>query len=828
MGGAASTLPDARKEAIVCSLRGDLKDFGERGLPDMEVLEHLQERLKVLLASSDSSAAGTAATVSQSHGSTTGPPGAGKKDLPPTIVKKRVPAPSHGIGFYSGIKPLPKMKATRRRSFGGSDLKLKESQSQILIENSPAAEAEGTKLDDDPAAAFQTPQTDHWESVSQLPFCTVCQMAFKSASLLDRHTRYSDLHQKNVKNRMKEEGLDEETLSSSSRAGSDLMGWNQSNGEQYKLLYVGNKFFWRSGETIDLSFFHHLTSSAIEVVPFDSRVSKEFVRLYLDLHILHDYIHDDVEKEVEALRQQHVDANKHDKFQSNVFDATGERQRQTRIHITNFILGRLQLRQVMEDRPQREIWFMEETTTGLKSPLLPLPPRILVPVKLTHRRNTSTEEVQQKMTELKADQQALRANISQAEAVSGMVRRFVSMYGNSRRQLKQYSAPRVRWILAIRKVIQINASRAVREMLRKRGWQVTAGKASTSEATPGPSGQSGDNVPVANLTTLPNPSGGVEAAATRRRKSEDLYVQTREYSSPVVRTIVRNRKPSSAELPLDRQHVDDHDHEIVKEKASVFYEHTTAENEAAGEGLSADDREFLLEVARNQCPIVAEMLALKRVAVSIKNSFGRDGMQIAARNGSVPMLELLKANGGDVDTLGPHDDTLLHLAAANGHVDAMRWLQSNGVSPDAVNILGQTPAHIASRRGELKSLKFLDELGCDLKAKDMYGQTVRKTLSCFTVLLFGAFLIYCTTIYLRPPPHTNIFFSPPHNSLTRAFPAALLSRETKTPSTPAAPSSRRYRAPLQTATCRRPAGLTKLLFTFIISTFVPVTDKVHK
>ena len=77
------------------------------------------------------------------------------------------------------------------------------------------------------------------------------------------------------------------------------------------------------------------------------------------------------------------------------------------------------------------------------------------------------------------------------------------------------------------------------------------------------------------------------------------------------------------------------------------------------------------------------------VSVHVKNDFGRDAVQIAARNGSIGMLDLLGEFGGEAGTRCPRGDVALHLAASNGHVAAMRWLQQRGGYPEAVNVLGQ-------------------------------------------------------------------------------------------------------------------------------------------
>ena len=53
-------------------------------------------------------------------------------------------------------------------------------------------------------------------------------------------------------------------------------------------------------------------------------------------------------------------------------------------------------------------------------------------------------------------------------------------------------------------------------------------------------------------------------------------------------------------------------------------------------------------------------------------------MQIAARNGCVPMLEMLHFYGGDLWTRGRRGETLLHLAVNNGHLEAVVWLHRAG------------------------------------------------------------------------------------------------------------------------------------------------------
>ena len=57
----------------------------------------------------------------------------------------------------------------------------------------------------------------------------------------------------------------------------------------------------------------------------------------------------------------------------------------------------------------------------------------------------------------------------------------------------------------------------------------------------------------------------------------------------------------------------------------------------------------------------------------------RTAMQIAARNGSVAMLQMLQHYGGDLWSRGRRGETLLHLSANNGHLEAVIWLHRAGI-----------------------------------------------------------------------------------------------------------------------------------------------------
>eukprot|EP01031_Cornospumella_fuschlensis_P029989 gene29989-36223_t len=106
-------------------------------------------------------------------------------------------------------------------------------------------------------------------------------------------------------------------------------------------------------------------------------------------------------------------------------------------------------------------------------------------------------------------------------------------------------------------------------------------------------------------------------------------------------------------------------------------EQETAEDmdQSDGDDLTSLERAFLRNVAR--CNVAGVQINIQEgVNIHVKNNFERDGMQIAARNGSIPVLTLLHSSGGELSSRGPKGETLFHLAAYNGHVPTLRWLHA--------------------------------------------------------------------------------------------------------------------------------------------------------
>jgi len=320
---------------------------------------------------------------------------------------------------------------------------------QTLSGDSSSSSSSSTSVTVEETSGAPPPNKDNWDSVSQLPYCTVCQMAFKSASLLERHVKYSDLHERTAK---KQQAAAAEAAAGPAptedpESEMQLKQEKQVEGKDYKHLYYGSKFFWRTSDNIDFTFFHHLLVDTIEVVGFSVYKNKELSRLYLNMYM--------VKVKLEEGGQLEPFSDKHLKSAKEKQEALQKYEEQARIAVTSFVLARLQL----DTKPTGEQFVFYQPAGGddaKTTPLLAERPLLLVPRPVVHRRNTSTEEVNRKLEDLRLDQIALSQATSRAEKVGQYVVSFATTFKKSSKRLAGLNPVRRRWVMAINRVLQIN------------------------------------------------------------------------------------------------------------------------------------------------------------------------------------------------------------------------------------------------------------------------------------------------------------------------------------------------------------------------------------
>ena len=323
-------------------------------------------------------------------------------------------------------------------------------------------------------------QADSWDSVSQQPFCAVCQMAFKSLTFLDRHVKYSDLHVKNV-NKQKEAseptpiGTADEMFPVSQ---SGKMEAKQIEGKHYRLLYSGAKLFWRTQESIDLNIYHHILPSTIEIVSFDPVKSKEMNRIYCDYTALCDLSGVTAAamasagaraaaSRAAAAREMQATSSKGTVINAKHAAATAEAEaaavaaadpsnvEEETAMLARYIIQRLQLGP--PTAPGSNMKTMEfvqlSSDTNIKSPVMDKVPVVLIPIAVARRRRTNAEEIEATMSSLVTDRAALAEATSHAHKVASV------MYSAStsiaaKKWWADFNPVRKRWIWAIRRVIR--------------------------------------------------------------------------------------------------------------------------------------------------------------------------------------------------------------------------------------------------------------------------------------------------------------------------------------------------------------------------------------
>jgi hypothetical protein len=474
MGNGASSLNKADGGKLMKILKTEYEKFQKLGYGDEVIRGKLNERYQSFMASYKPS----------SKASEKPAPVVAKTTTTPETTSESTVATTDNKSVSKGKGKGKSGGGSRRRSFEGTpaaassstkktDSTLSTSQSTTAIPTTTVSLVATDPISGEHVEKQETPEVsassnasdtkDHWDSVSQMPYCEICKMAFKTPGLLDRHIKYSDLHARTVAKLQK----DPTDTSNTSNALEDTpkeapkeekVTRKQKEGQDYKLLYFGSKFFWRTQDNIDFSFFHHIIPDVVEIVPFDVYKNREMNRIYLKNEICIKLF----EQEMQNSRRDST--AKADKFGKG----GGDKDAQARKALTSGILARLHLHDLIDSAPastddtktpRRQIVYLPGPVDSDIAPISPfidpMPPA-LIPVSVTHRRNTSTEEVKAKLYDLQLSQKALSKATTRAEKVVNVITDFAKNMKNDAARLQAMSKPRRRWIMAIKRVMQIN------------------------------------------------------------------------------------------------------------------------------------------------------------------------------------------------------------------------------------------------------------------------------------------------------------------------------------------------------------------------------------
>jgi hypothetical protein len=98
------------------------------------------------------------------------------------------------------------------------------------------------------------------------------------------------------------------------------------------------------------------------------------------------------------------------------------------------------------------------------------------------------------------------------------------------------------------------------------------------------------------------------------------------------------------------------------------------------------------------------------------------GLQIAAWEGNVPLMELFVSRGADVNKLNNKGETALMHAAWKGRMEAVQWLLARGAKVNR-EPRQWTALHYAAFSGQAEVVDHLVERGADVNARSTNGST---------------------------------------------------------------------------------------------------------
>lgn len=272
-------------------------------------------------------------------------------------------------------------KLTRRRSFDQKNNKLLD----LKVQELPVVEAAAADVATITQAAEHHDELDHWDSVAAQPYCNICAMAFKSPAFLERHIKFSDIHQRNI--------TTAETSAVSIFNTTDAVPQKALEGIDYKLIYSGTKLFWRTREEMDVSFYFHPKLSIVEIISHDLQRNKDFKRIYMNHSVLLD------------LLQSSLESHQVGGIAADVDKA-----------LSRYLISRMQLVTVVDG--EKSVIFVPSQTDPVRDALIiDKLPEHFIAVSVARRRRTNGEEIDAMIHAIEDDRAAVSAALNKVDSI---------------------------------------------------------------------------------------------------------------------------------------------------------------------------------------------------------------------------------------------------------------------------------------------------------------------------------------------------------------------------------------------------------------------------
>lgn len=128
---------------------------------------------------------------------------------------------------------------------------------------------------------------------------------------------------------------------------------------------------------------------------------------------------------------------------------------------------------------------------------------------------------------------------------------------------------------------------------------------------------------------------------------------------------------------------------------------------------------------------VNELLAQRPQLIGARDTSGGTPLHMAAASGHGGVVEVLVAQGADVNATTSNGVTPLHLAASLGHREVAELLLANGADINAADPEWKVTAlHSAAGFGRKQMVELLLAKGADVHARNIHGQTPLDVAVC--------------------------------------------------------------------------------------------------
>jgi hypothetical protein len=239
-------------------------------------------------------------------------------------------------------------------------------------------------------------------------------------------------------------------------------------GSRCKVIYTGNKLFWRTQITYDIHIYLHIIPKVIEIIPYEAKRNAECQRIYLNVDTLLSIIGNDIIMEKVNTRKKEAMS---ERFVKKLPPDSILIEEEQRLAMSSFILSHLK----SEDSPTNGVLstpniFFDTSLTVDKNPVYDKIPETVTPVFVPRRRHSSEAEIKDKLKEVSEIQKDIRNLSSKAERISNLFSEGMNRLHSLKKNAiyETYSIPRKRWAQAIARVIRINLVAKNKENIRQR------------------------------------------------------------------------------------------------------------------------------------------------------------------------------------------------------------------------------------------------------------------------------------------------------------------------------------------------------------------------